>query len=256
MGRTYAENFVANHTVAKKDLFILEKAEDKKPYFIGLGFESVESSPGPFIGEMNLVIFAVKPQDTSDLFRKVSPFMKPDQLVLSIMAGVRIETLKSALPTEKIIRAMPNLPAQVGMGMTGFTADASVSRTELFSVQNLLNTTGKSLYFDNESFLDAVTAVSGSGPAYVYYFMQSMIDSAVGMGFSATEAETLVQQTFLGAVHLLNNNNFTCREWIEKVSSKGGTTEAAIQSFENDQIRENIIAGLSAALKRSVELGN
>jgi pyrroline-5-carboxylate reductase len=256
MGRTYAESFVSNHSVARRDLFILEKAEDKRPYFLSLGFECVESSPGPFISEMNLVIFAVKPQDTLDLFDKISHFMKEDQLVFSIMAGVRIETLKKALPTTKIIRAMPNLPAQVGMGMTGFTADASVSRTELFSVQNLLNTTGKSLYFDDESLLDGVTAISGSGPAYVYYFMQAMIDSATQMGFSPTEAETLVEQTFLGAIHLLSNNNFTCREWIGKVSSKGGTTEAAIQSFESGHVTDQIKTGLQAALKRSVELGS
>jgi pyrroline-5-carboxylate reductase len=181
--------------------------------------------------------------------------MKADQLVLSIMAGVRIETLIRELPTRKIVRAMPNLPAQVGMGMTGFTADISVSRAELFSVQNLLNTTGKSLYFVQEDLLDGVTAISGSGPAYVYYFMQAMIDAAVGMGFSAAEAETMVLQTFLGAVHLLNNNNFTCQEWIEKVSSKGGTTEAAVNSFESDILSELIGKGLKAALKRSVELG-
>ena len=167
-----------------------------------------------------------------------------------------IETLKEALPTTKIIRAMPNLPAQVGMGMTGFSADVSVSRTELFSVQNLLNTTGKSLYFDDESLLDGVTAISGSGPAYVYYFMQAMIDSATQMGFSPTEAETLVEQTFLGAIHLLSNNNFTCREWIGKVSSKGGTTEAAIHSFESGRVSDQIQTGLQAALDRSIELGN
>lgn len=255
MGRTYAESFIANHTVARKDLFILEKAEDKKPYFMGLGFQSVESTPGPYIGDMSLVVLAVKPQDSQDLLEKMRPFMKADQLVLSIMAGVRISTLLDALPTEKIIRAMPNLPAQVGMGMTGFTAHSSVSRSELFSVQNLLNTTGKSLYFDNEDFLDAVTAISGSGPAYVYFFMQAMIDSAIAMGFSASEAETLVEQTFLGAIHLLNNNNFTCKEWIEKVSSKGGTTEAAIQTFNSFGLQEKIDLGLKSALNRSVQLG-
>ena len=256
MGRTYAESFVSNHSVSKRDLFILEKAADKIPYFHSLGFESVFSEPSALIQQMNLIIFAVKPQDTEELFSKIAAFMKPDQLVLSVMAGVTIQSLKSALPTTKIIRAMPNLPAQVGMGMTGFTADQTVSRTELFTVQNLLNTTGKSLYFDDEKFLDAVTAISGSGPAYVYYFMQSMIGSAQAMGFSASEAETLVEQTFLGAIHLLNNNNFTCKEWIEKVSSKGGTTEAAVSSFELNKIGFNICLGLQAALERSKQLGS
>jgi pyrroline-5-carboxylate reductase len=255
MGRTYAESFIANHSAARRDLFILEKEEDKIPYFKGLGFESVFTKSGDFIKEMNLIVLAVKPQDTSVLFHSLAPFMLPGQLVLSIMAGVKIDTLKKQLPTTKIIRAMPNLPAQVGMGMTGFTADQSVSRSEIFSVQNLLNTTGKSLYFDNEALLDGVTAISGSGPAYVYFFMQSMIEAGMKMGFTASESETLVEQTFLGAIHLLHNNNFSCKEWIEKVASKGGTTEAAISEFESDRLSQNIQNGLKAALKRSIELG-
>jgi pyrroline-5-carboxylate reductase len=256
MGRTYAESFIANHTVARRDLFILEKADDKKPYFHQLGFESVFGEPGAFIGEMNLIILAVKPQDITELFERIRPFMKEDQLVLSIMAGVKVSTICTHLPTRRVIRAMPNLTAQVGMGMTGFTADPSVSRSDLFSVQNLLNTTGKSLYFEDEGLLDAVTAISGSGPAYVYFFMKSMIEGATRMGFSDAEAETLVEQTFLGAIHLLNNNSFSCAEWIEKVASKGGTTEAALRSFDESDLKSSIENGLMAALKRSVELGS
>ncbi len=256
MGRTYAESFISNHSVARRDLFILEKAEDKIPYFKSLGFESVFSEPDGFVLNMDLIILAVKPQDSDLLFSRLKEFMRPDQLILTIMAGVTIDRLRKSLPTEKIIRAMPNLPAQVGMGMTGFTAHNSVSRSELFSVQNLLNTTGKSLYFDDESLLDGVTAVSGSGPAYVYYFMQAMIDSAQKMGFSPSEAETMVEQTFLGAIHLLNNNNFSCKEWIQRVSSRGGTTEAATNNFFLNGLKEKIESGLFAAFERSKQLGN
>lgn len=255
MGRTYAESFIANHSVARQDLYILEHMEDKIPYFLSLGFEKIFVEPGPYIGEVDLIIIAVKPQDINGLFESIAPYISADQLILTIMAGVPISKITESLPTTKIIRAMPNLPAQVGMGMTGFTAHSSVSRSELFSVQNLLNTTGKSLYFDQEELLNGVTAISGSGPAYVYFFMQSMIDSAQSMGFSITEAETLVEQTFLGAIHLLNNNNFTCREWINKVASRGGTTEAALQGWEKNQLNVKIREGLQLALKRSQELG-
>jgi pyrroline-5-carboxylate reductase len=256
MGRTYAESFISNQSVSRRDLFILEKEKEKIPYFNALGFDSVLIEPDETISQMSLIILAVKPQDSTDLFQKMSRFMKEGQLVLSIMAGVTIKTLKNSLPTTKIIRAMPNLPAQVGMGMTGFSADDSVTRSELLLVQNLLNTTGKSLYFDEEPLLDAVTAISGSGPAYVYFFMQSMIDAGQKMGFSPSEAETLVAQTFLGAVHLLNNNNLTCKEWIDKVSSKGGTTEAATENFSESSLKEKIEEGLMAALHRSKELGS
>lgn len=256
MGRTYAESFIANHSVARQDLYILEHMEDKIPYFLGLGFEKIFVEPGPFIQDVDLIILAVKPQDTENLFPLIAPYIREAQLILSIMAGVPMEKIAGQLPTTKIIRAMPNLPAQVGMGMTGFTAHPSVTRNELFSVQNLLNTTGKSLYFDDESLLNAVTAISGSGPAYVYFFMQAMIESAQGMGFSATEAETLVEQTFLGAIHLLANNNFTCKEWINKVASKGGTTEAALETFQSFAVEKHLKTGFAKALHRAIELGS
>lgn len=256
MGRTYAESFIANRSVAKENLYILEREEEKVPFFKSLGFQSVFSKPGNFVSEMDLIILAVKPQDSDVLFAALRPFFKSGQLVLSIMAGIPMQALKAALPEAKIIRAMPNLPAQIGMGMTGFTAEQSVSRTELFAVQNLLNTTGKSLYFDNEGLLDGVTAVSGSGPAYVYFFMQAMIDSAVSMGFTNTEAETLVEQTFMGAIHLLSRQHSSCSEWIARVASKGGTTEAALSVFMNRKVREGIAAGMEAACARSIELGS
>ena len=126
---------------------------------------------------------------------------------------------------------MPNLPAQVGEGMTAFTSSDQVTRIELVMVQNLINTTGKSIYVENEQYIDAATAISGSGPAYVYYFMDAMIQAAGDMGFSESEAELLVSQTFIGAADLYSKSNFSCKDWIKKVSSKGGTTEAAMKSF-------------------------
>jgi len=151
---------------------------------------------------------------------------------------------------------MPNLPAQIGMGMTAFTSTDDVTRIELVMVQNLINTTGKSLYVSNESSIDAATAISGSGPAYVYYFMNAMILAAKKMGFSESEAELLVSTTFRGAADLYNKNNFSCEEWIEMVSSKGGTTEAAVASFKKNLVQEDIIEGAEAALERAVKLGS
>lgn len=228
MGKTYADSFLANHAIQKDDLYILEHFEEKVNYFKSIGFKNVFFQPDEYIKAMDLIILAIKPQDTQALFPKISPYIREGQTVLSIMAGVRIETLKKELPTKKIVRAMPNLPAQIGMGMTGFTSAEEVSKEEVFNIQNLLNTTGKSLYFDDESKLDAVTAISGSGPAYVFYFMDAMIETAIQMGFTKVQAELLVEQTFMGAVHLLNIHNISCKEWIARVASKGGTTGGGI----------------------------
>lgn len=150
---------------------------------------------------------------------------------------------------------MPNLPAQIGMGMTAFTSSDEVTRIELVTVQNLLNTTGKAIYLDSEELIDAATAISGSGPAYVYYYMNAMIEAAKKLGFSESQAELLVGQTFMGSVHLENRNNLSCKDWIAKVSSKGGTTEAAIKKFDNQEVHDHIIKGLEAAHNRAIELG-
>ncbi|MDQ3392675.1 MAG: pyrroline-5-carboxylate reductase [Bacteroidota bacterium] len=256
MGKTYAESFTSNHVVSKDNLYILEHLSGKMEYFQTKGFTNLYIEPGYYITASDLVIFAIKPQDRDTLYASIASYFHKDQLVLSIMAGVTVESIKQALPTTKIIRAMPNLPAQIGMGITGFISDPTVSKEELFKVQNLLNTTGKSLYFEDESQLDAVTAVSGSGPAYVYYFMDAMIKAAIEMGFDQTQAELLVEQTFIGAVHLLNMNTLTCQQWIEKVASKGGTTEAALKKFNEDKLALSIKAGLESAFNRAVQLGS
>lgn len=256
MGKIYADSFIAHHSVKKDDLYILEHYEEKANYFKSVGFHHVFFEAGNYISEMDLIIFAVKPQDSQEAFQAVAPFVASSQVVMSIMAGVKIQAIRNALPTDKIVRVMPNLPAQVRMGMSGFTSSNEVSKEELFSIHNLLNTTGKSLYFDDESKLDAVTAISGSGPAYVYYFMDAMMNKAAEMGFTKEQAELLVEQTFLGAVHLQNIRSLSCQEWIQKVASKGGTTEAAIRRFADVELDKHISEGLEAAHQRAIELGN
>ncbi|WP_026999703.1 pyrroline-5-carboxylate reductase [Eisenibacter elegans] len=255
MGKTYADSFLQSQAITKDDLLLLEHSDEKADMLRQAGFPHVIQQADASVSAVRLLILAVKPQDTASLYAQLRPWLKPEQLVLSIMAGVQLFTLQQALGISKIIRAMPNLPAQIGMGMTAFTADASVSRQELLYVHNLLNTTGKSLYFDEEHKLDAVTAISGSGPAYVYYFMDAMMQAAKQMGFSHTEAELLVTQTFMGAVHLENRSSLSCQEWIGRVASKGGTTEAALKSFEADALRQSIIEGLEEARKRAQVLG-
>ena len=122
-------------------------------------------------------------------------------------------------------------------------------------MQNLLNTTGKAIYVDDEYSIDATTAISGSGPAYVLYFMEAMIEAATEMGFNESQAELLVAQTFRGAVELQMKNDLSCREWIQRVSSKGGTTEAAMNTFHATSVFEDIKSGARAALQRATELG-
>ncbi|HKK79312.1 MAG TPA: pyrroline-5-carboxylate reductase [Phaeodactylibacter sp.] len=255
MGMTYAQSFLRSHITSKEDMMILEKSPQKAEELTKRDIGTVYGRPEDCIRQSDLVILAVKPQDATALFDTLSPLIDPQQVFLSIMAGVKLQTIAKGLGAEKVIRAMPNLPAQIGMGMTAFTSSESVTRIELVMVQNLLNTTGKTVYVEKEEAIDAATAISGSGPAYVWFFMKSMMDAARGMGFNQSEAELLVSQTFRGAIELFNKTDFTCEEWIVKVCSKGGTTEAALASYEQNLVRDDIMAGAQAALLRATELG-
>jgi pyrroline-5-carboxylate reductase len=254
MGLTFARSFLATHIVTPDNMFILEKSIEKAEELKGLNIGSVYGEPDQFVKEADLIILAVKPQDTDELFTKIKSYVDPQQVVLSIMAGVKIETIAHQLGTRKIVRSMPNLPAQIGVGMTVYTSSPEITRVELVTVQNLLNATGKAIYVEDEAMIDAATAVSGSGPAYVFYFMQHMMQAAERMGFSKAEAEMLSYETFRGAIELFNKYDFSCDEWIRKVSSKGGTTEAAIQTMTNLDTGEGFMKGIQAALTRAEEL--
>ena len=255
MGLTYARSFLRSHIANRENMMILEKSPGKAKELSELEVGTVYGEPGEYLAQADLVILAVKPQDSASVFAGIRELIEGQQVFLSIMAGVRIKTISEALGVSKVIRAMPNLPAQIGMGMTVFTSSDEVTRIELVTVQNLLNTTGKAIYVEDEALIDAATAISGSGPAYVWYFMDAMMAAARDMGFNDSEAELLVSQTFLGAIELYNATDFSCDEWIRRVSSKGGTTEAAMASYRSTEVHKDIIAGARAALKRAEELG-
>ena len=255
MGLTYAKSFLRSHITSKEAMMILEKSPEKAELLAQQDIGTVFGSPEKCIKKADLIILAVKPQDTSTLFAAIQPLVDPQQVFLSIMAGVKMETIAKGVGATKIIRAMPNLPAQIGMGMTAFTSSDAVTRIELVMVQNLLNTTGKTVYVEQESAIDSATAISGSGPAYVWFFMNAMMTAASKMGFTHSEAELLVSQTFRGAIDLYNKADFSCEEWIEKVCSKGGTTEAALKAYRDNAVHDDIITGAIAALNRAVELG-
>jgi len=254
MGLTYAQSFIRSSIVTAEEMMILEKSPHKAMELSELNLGKVYGQPEDCLAMADLIILAVKPQDVPELFKGIAGKVSDQQVVLSIMAGITMASIKTALGVEKIIRAMPNLPAQIGMGMTAFTSTDLVTRIELVTVQNLLNTTGKTIYVEEESLLDSATAISGSGPAYVFYYMQALIEAAEKMGFSASEAELLTWQTFMGAVELFHVNDLSCEDWIGKVASKGGTTEAALATFAGKGLKEALIEGALAAETRAKEL--
>lgn len=255
MGLTYARSFLRAHITSSEKMMILEKSPEKAALLTKENVGTVYGQPEDCLEKADLIILAVKPQDSQHLFAQLQPLIDPQQLFLSIMAGVKMATIQRGLGVRKVIRAMPNLPAQIGRGMTAFTSSEEVTRIELVMVQNLLSTTGKSIYVESEDLIDASTAISGSGPAYVWHFMDALMGAAQEMGFTQSEAELLVSQTFAGAIELFQASNYTCQEWIQRVSSRGGTTEAAMASYLETEVHKDIQRGARAALQRAEELG-
>ncbi|MBC6998197.1 pyrroline-5-carboxylate reductase [Cytophaga sp. FL35] len=255
MGLTYAEAMSKSKQLKKRNVMILDSSPEKILSLKKISHFDVFENLEDCLPQADLVFIAVKPYHCEDLFAKMKPLINKGQIVISIMAGVTIQTMQEALGIQKVVRAMPNLPAQVGKGVTSFIPSKEVSRIELLTVESLLDTTGKSIKVSSENYIDASTGISGSGPAYVFYFMQSMMEAALKMGFSANDSKVLVSQTFDGAVELFNQSDLSPSSWMNKVASKGGTTRAALDSMEDNNVNELIKEAAYAAFDRAVELG-
>ncbi|TXD83375.1 pyrroline-5-carboxylate reductase [Subsaximicrobium wynnwilliamsii] len=255
MGLTYAEGMATSPLLSKHKLRIYDTDPKKIKSLRAEGIFDVFESLEDCLPKADIIFVAVKPYHCEGLFEEMKPMLNDQQLIVSLMAGVTLQTIQDQLNIDKVVRTMPNLPAQVGKGVTSYTASKAVSKVELIMVRNLLDTTGTSIHVDTENFIDASTGISGSGPAYVFYFMQSMLEAALKMGFSDYDSKVLVSNTFEGAIELFNQNDISPKSWIDKVASKGGTTQAAIDSMEDNNIKELIKDAAYAAFDRAVELG-
>jgi pyrroline-5-carboxylate reductase len=254
MGLIYARAFLKYDIVSKENLLLAEKNEERRDVLNKMNVGQVTVVNDPKISESDIIIIAVKPQDFPAMSSELKKNIQPKNIIVSIMAGITIGTIKELLGTENIVRAMPNSPAELGMGMTGFTCDSALKAEQLRKAENLLLTTGRCVFFENESMLDAVTALSGSGPAYFFYVVKHMIDAGRQMGMEDSVAAMMVKQTMNGAYHLINNANKSLDELIKAVASKGGTTEAALNVFNETKVGENLAKGILKAEQRAKEL--
>ncbi|MFC4815586.1 MULTISPECIES: pyrroline-5-carboxylate reductase [unclassified Flavobacterium] len=256
LGKTFASSFIKSRFIKNDDIHVITRTLPKQEMTFGIPMENFQETPTTKIKEVDIVILATKPQDFNQVVFSLNGLLSEDQMILSVMAGVSIEKIREQLKVKKVVRSMPNLGTQIGLGMTVFSASAETDRKDLFIIQNLINTTGKSIYVEDESLINPATAVSGSGPAYVFYFMNAMVKAAKELGFSSSEAEVLVHQTFLGAVNLQSMSNLSNEELIVKVASKGGTTEQALHVFETYKLDIILYEAIQKANNRAKELGD
>ena len=213
------------------------------------------STLGSDVAAADVLVLAVKPQQMREVAHTLAPHMG-GQLVLSIAAGIRAVDLSRWLNGHQaIVRTMPNTPALIGKGVTGMTASAGVAPEQRATADAILKAVGQTVWLDDESQLDAVTAISGSGPAYVFYFLEAMQKGAVNLGLTAEQGYSLALATFTGASALAAQSSEPASVLRERVTSKGGTTYAAITSMQDAGVGEAIAAALQAAAKRSREMG-
>jgi pyrroline-5-carboxylate reductase len=207
------------------------------------------------LAEASLVVWAVKPQLFREAAAPCAPHV-PGALHLSVMAGIRSDAIAQAVGTQRVVRAMPNTPALIGQGIAGLFAREGVTAQERASVEAVLAPTGRTLWVAQEADLDAVTALSGSGPAYVFYFVEAMMQAAQQMGLSAEQGKQLALATFNGATALAQASDEPPEVLRERVTSKGGTTYAALTSLEDSGVKAAIVKALQAAQIRARELGD
>jgi pyrroline-5-carboxylate reductase len=211
--------------------------------------------PGVALPVSDAVVFAVKPQQLRQVVNELKPYIG-NALLISIAAGIRAESLAQWLDGYgRIVRVMPNTPALVQAGISGVFASAGVTAQDRELTERILASIGEYVWVEEESEMDGITAISGSGPAYVFYFIEALQAAARAQGFGPEIARKLAYQTFAGSVKLALTSEDDAATLRVKVTSKGGTTERAINAFENTQLRATIIAAAAAAAARSRELG-
>jgi pyrroline-5-carboxylate reductase len=203
----------------------------------------------------DVVILSIKPQNLESVGDELRGHLAADALVLSIIAGATVSTISQKLHHFRVVRVMPNTPARVGKGMSVWTATADVSETQRAYAQSILAALGEEHFVDDENYLDMATALSGTGPAYVFLFMEAMIDAGVHMGFSRRVAEQLVYQTIDGSLAFARDSGRHPVELRNMVTSPGGTTADAIYQLEKGGFRTVLSDAIWAAYKKSRQLG-
>ncbi|RYX96759.1 MAG: pyrroline-5-carboxylate reductase [Comamonadaceae bacterium] len=215
----------------------------------------VHDAPGLTLAHAELVVWAIKPQTFKDAALQTR-FHTKNALHLSVAAGIRSDSIARWLGTQRIVRSMPNTPALVGQGMTALFAREAVTEGDRAFVEQVIATTGEHVWLDDENHLDAVTALSGSGPAYVFYFIEAMVEAGIDMGLTRAQARKLAVGTFTGSSALAKASDEAPEVLRARVTSKGGTTYAAITSMEQDRVKMLFMRAIHAAKQRARELGD
>lgn len=246
---------MAGNYVAANNIYVLDHDAGKRTFLAQTYGVTASEDLAEAVATCDVIIPAVKPQQYPALCAAIKPHLR-DQLLISIAAGIGLSDLSRWLGDyASIIRVMPNTPSLVGAGMSGIVAMASVSKAACGIAEAIMQSVGEVVWLDEEKQMDALTAVSGSGPAYVFYFIEAMQQAAQEMGLTQAQGDKLALETVLGAAKLAVSSDDPAALLRERVTSKGGTTHAAISSMEAAGVKTAIMQGMKAAQARSIEMG-
>jgi len=256
MGASIATGLLANQWPAAQITFCENNSSRHMALKNAFPGSTIISDSSEMASPAKIVLLAVKPNDMESACQKLSALDLPaNTLFISIAAGVPVNAFQSWLGNQAIIvRCMPNTPAAIGLGMTGLYSHADIDSADKQLADLILSSTGKTLWVDKETMLDAVTALSGSGPAYLFYLMECLQESGEALGLNSQDSYTLTLQTMLGAAQLAQHQNIDFATLRANVASKGGTTEQAINCFIHNDMKKIVASALRAAAERAGEI--
>jgi pyrroline-5-carboxylate reductase len=255
MGEAMLSALLGRGFTAPGDVAVADIKPERRDYLGAKYGVKVTESNLPALSGAEAVVLAVKPQNLAAVMAELAGQLKPVQLVLSIVAGARIAAISAGLRHRSIVRAMPNTPAQIGEGISVWTATPEVSGPQKNLAAAILGAMGKEIFVDDEKYLDMATAVSGSGPAYFFFVMEALVEGAVEIGLSREVARELVLRTMLGSGRLLESSGKEPAELRRLVTSPGGTTAAAIAYLEQGDISRLFTGAVRAAFEKAKQLG-
>jgi len=251
MGEALLAGALKHGIFGPADATVAEIISERRDFLANTHGVSVTADANAAMDGAEFVVLAVKPQDA----HKLAGSLRADAVLVSIMAGVTVGKLTALFNHDRIVRVMPNTPAAIGAGMSAWTATPPVSDAQRTSVRTLLQAVGREVYVEDEKKIDMATAVSGSGPAYVFLFIEALIDGAVGIGLPRAQAEQLALETVAGAARYASESGMAAAELRARVTSPAGTTAAGLLELEKAGMRAAIMECVSAAHRRAVELG-
>ncbi len=255
MGASILSALLAKQVVAPEELSVCDKSAEKLKIFSQQRI-TVSQNAEEILSDAKFVFLAIKPQDSGDFLTTLSGSFDPQTVLVSIAAGLNMSFLKKKSGLQKIVRVMPNTPAMVHMGVSGMHVSEDVSPEEKSFVHTLLESFSTVIMCESEDKIDAITALSGSGPAYFFRILEIFSQKAQELGFSKEESDSIALETLRGAGTLVSLSGEEFSVLRKKVTSKGGTTEAALKVFEEKKLEEILNAGIDAAVERAKELGD